>query len=135
VSLPLRQPRLTVDAIVEAPGGIVLVSRRFPPLGWALPGGFVDWGETLEAAAAREVLEETGLAVADLRQFRAYSDPARDPRGHTVTMVFTARAEGEPKGGDDAAEARVFPVDSLPADIVFDHRQILDDYLARRSTP
>lgn len=135
MSLPLRQPRLTVDAIVEAPGGIVLVSRRFPPLGWALPGGFVDWGETLEAAAAREVLEETGLAVADLRQFRAYSDPARDPRGHTVTMVFTARAEGEPKGGDDAAEARVFPVDSLPADIVFDHRQILDDYLARRSTP
>ncbi len=124
-----HQPRLTVDVIVETIGGIVLVRRRHPPRGWALPGGFVDWGETLEGAAAREALEETGLALIDLRQFHAYSDPARDPRGHTVTMVFTARSVGEPHGGDDAVEARAFPPEALPADIVFDHRRILDDYL------
>ncbi len=133
MSLEGRQPRLTVDVIVETIGGIVLVRRRHPPRGWALPGGFVDWGETLESAAAREALEETGLALIDLRQFHAYSDPARDPRGHTVTMVFTARSVGEPRGGDDAAEARAFPPEALPADIVFDHRRILDDYLAHRS--
>ena len=126
-----RHPLPTVDLIIRAGGGIVLVRRRFPPLGWALPGGFVDAGETLEAAAAREALEETGLAVRLERQFHTYSDPARDPRRHTLSTVFLADAEGEPRGGDDAAEARVFPVDALP-ELVFDHAQIVADYRAGR---
>jgi len=124
-------PLPTVDLIIRAAGGIVLVRRRFPPLGWALPGGFVDAGETLEAAAAREALEETGLAVRLARQFHTYSDPARDPRRHTLSTVFLADAEGEPRGGDDAAEARVFPLDALP-ELVFDHAQIVADYRAGR---
>ena len=126
-----RHPLPTVDLIIRAAGGIVLVRRRFPPLGWALPGGFVDAGETLEAAAAREALEETGLAVRLERQFHTYSDPARDPRRHTLSTVFLADAEGEPRGGDDAAEARVFPLDALP-ELVFDHAQIVADYRAGR---
>jgi 8-oxo-dGTP diphosphatase len=124
-------PVPTVDLIIRARGGIVLVRRRFPPLGWALPGGFVDAGETLEAAAAREALEETGLAVRLVRQFHTYSDPARDPRRHTISTVFLADADGEPLGGDDAAEARVFPAGGLPP-LVFDHAQILADYLSGR---
>jgi len=124
-------PVPTVDVIIRVGGGIVLVRRRNPPLGWALPGGFVDVGETLEAAAAREALEETGLVVRLARQFHAYSDPARDPRQHTISTVFLADADGIPRGGDDAAEARVFPAGELPA-LVFDHAQILADYRARR---
>jgi 8-oxo-dGTP diphosphatase len=106
---------------------VVLVRRANPPHGWALPGGFVDEGETLEAAAAREAEEETGLAVALLEQFHTYSDPARDPRRHTISTVFLASASGEPRGGDDAAEAVAFPWDALPSPIVFDHREILSD--------
>ncbi len=124
-------PVPTVDLIIRAGGGIVLVRRRNPPLGWALPGGFVDAGETLEAAAAREALEETGLVVRLGRQFHTYSDPARDPRRHTISTVFLAEAAGEPRGGDDAAEARVFPLGELPA-LVFDHAQIVADFLAER---
>jgi 8-oxo-dGTP diphosphatase len=124
-------PIPTVDLIIRAGGGIVLVRRKHPPHGWALPGGFVDAGETLEAAAAREALEETGLAVRLVRQFHTYSDPARDPRQHTISTVFLADADGVPIGGDDAAEARVFEVESLPP-LVFDHAQILADYLARQ---
>jgi len=124
-------PVPTVDLIIRAGGGIVLVKRRYPPLGWALPGGFVDAGETLEAAAAREALEETGLRVRLVRQFHTYSDPARDPRRHTISTVFLADAAGEPQGGDDAAEARVFPPGALPS-LVFDHAQIIADYLAGR---
>ena len=130
-------PRLTCDVIIrlgDDPRLIVLVRRRFPPRGWALPGGFVDAGETVEEAVAREALEETGLEVTDLRQFHVYSDPGRDPRGHTVSVVFTARAVGEPQGGDDAAEARAFAPEELPGDIAFDHRAILDDYLGGRSS-
>lgn len=123
-----RQPRLTVDLIIQMEGGIVLVERAFEPHGWALPGGFVDWGETLEEAAVREAKEETHLDVTITRQFRAYSDPSRDPRGHTVSMVFLATASGEPAGGDDARQARVFPFDSLPQ-LAFDHGQIVSDYL------
>ena len=107
------------------------MKRKNPPHGWALPGGFVDAGETLEAAAAREALEETGLAVRLARQFHTYSDPARDPRRHTISTVFLADADGVPLGGDDAAEARVFPAAELP-DLVFDHAQILADYFAGR---
>ena len=128
-------PRLTVDVIIRMDDDarrIVLVRRRFPPPGWAIPGGFVDAGETVEAAAAREALEETGLVVEDLRQFHVYSDPSRDVRGHTVSTVFTARAAGEPCGGDDAVEARVFAADALPDDIAFDHGAILEDYVSGR---
>ena len=124
-------PVPTVDVIIRAGGGIVLVRRKHPPLGWALPGGFVDVGETLEAAAVREALEETGLVVRLKRQFHAYSDPARDPRQHTISTVFLADADGSPRGGDDAAEARVFPAEALPA-LVFDHAQIIADYLDGR---
>jgi 8-oxo-dGTP diphosphatase len=124
---------LTVDVIIELPSDrLVLIRRRNPPPGWALPGGFVDAGETVEQAARREALEETSLAVDLVRQFHVYSDPARDPRGHTVTVVFVARAEGTPSGADDAAEARAFPRDQLPEPLAFDHGKILADYLAGR---
>ena len=123
-----RNPAPTVDAVILLPGDrVVLVRRRNPPHGWALPGGFVDDGERLETAAAREAEEETGLPVRLLEQFHAYSDPSRDPRRHTISTVFLARAEGEPRGGDDAAEARAFAWDALPSPIVFDHREILAD--------
>src|SRR5512145_1842124 len=124
--LPERSaaPYPTVDVIIRTGGGIVLVRRKHPPLGWALPGGFVDAGESLETAAEREALEETGLAVRLGRQFHTYSDPARDPRRHTLSTVFLADAEGEPRGGDDAAEARIFPPGELPP-LVFDHARII----------
>ncbi|MGD2079500.1 MAG: NUDIX hydrolase [Nitrospirota bacterium] len=128
----MKSPRLTVDVIIETEGGIVLVERKYPPHGWALPGGFVDYGETLEEAAAREAREETGLDVEGLRQFHTYSDPRRDPRGHTVSTVFAARATGTPRGGDDAKEARAFPRDALPGGMAFDHGKILEDYLKEK---
>lgn len=121
------RPRLTVDLILEVDGGIVLVERKYPPLGWALPGGFVEWGETLEDAAVREAKEETGLDVALVRQFHAYSDPGRDLRGHTVSVVFLATASGEAVAGDDAGRVEVFPVDALP-ELAFDHARILADW-------
>ena len=124
-----RNPFPTVDIIIRDDGNrIVLIERRNQPLGWALPGGFVDYGETLEAAAAREAREETGLALDDLQQFRAYSDPDRDPRHHTVSMVFTARGIGTLHAGDDARAARWFPLDALPSPLSFDHARILEDY-------
>ncbi len=123
-----RNPAPTVDAVILVPGDrVVLVRRRNPPHGWALPGGFVDEGERLDLAASREAREETGLDVTLLEQFHAYSDPSRDPRRHTISTVFLATAAGEPRGGDDAAEARAFGWDELPASIVFDHRSILGD--------
>jgi len=123
-----RNPAPTVDAVILVPDDrVVLVRRRNPPLGWAIPGGFVDEGEPLEAAATREAAEETGLGVTLLEQFHTYSDPARDPRRHTISTVFLASASGEPRGGDDADEARAFAWDALPSPIVFDHREILAD--------
>lgn len=128
-----QQPQLTVDVIVEVgKDRLVLIRRKNPPPGWALPGGFVDAGETVEQAAVRETLEETSLRVELVRQFHVYSDPARDPRGHTVSVVFIGRAQGEPRAADDAAEARTFPVDALPQELAFDHGRILADYLNRR---
>lgn len=124
-----KNPFPTADIIICIGGKIVLVERRNPPHGWALPGGFVDYGESLEQAAAREALEETGLVVKNLRQFRAYSAPNRDPRFHTVSMVFIADAEGEPQGGDDALSARLFSPEALPEPLCFDHAKILADYL------
>jgi 8-oxo-dGTP diphosphatase len=130
-----RRPRitlLTTDAIIETEGGIVFIRRKNPPLGWALPGGFLEYGESLEQCVVREAKEETGLDIELGRQLHAYSDPARDPRGHTVTVVFAARASGRPRGADDAAEARAFPRDALPEPLVFDHARIIDDYLRER---
>lgn len=129
-----RNPLLTIDIIVRLRDGIVLIERKNPPHGWALPGGFVDYGESLEAAAAREAKEETGLDLEELRQFRAYSAPERDPRHHTVSVVFTAQGYGEPAAADDASRLRVFPLDQLPAELAFDHGQILADYVASMKT-
>lgn len=126
-----RNPIPTVDIIIEVNDGIVLIERKNPPHGWALPGGFVDYGETLEEAAQREAFEETGLKVRLKGQFHTYSDPNRDPRRHTISTVFVATADGVPFGGDDALRAETFSAQNLPA-LVFDHRKILDDYFARR---
>jgi 8-oxo-dGTP diphosphatase len=127
-----RNPIPTVDIIIETDGGIVLIARRNEPLGWALPGGFVDYGETLEAAAVREAREETSLEVENLRLLGCYSDPGRDPRQHNISTVYVATAKGTPRGADDAAEAAVFPLDAIPKELCFDHDRIIADYLARK---
>lgn len=124
-----RNPIPTVDIIIELErGGIVLIKRKNPPYGWAIPGGFVDYGESLEEAALREAREETNLEVEDLRQFRAYSDPNRDPRHHTISMVYVAKSKGNPEPRDDALEIGIFTEATLPEEIAFDHRKILRDY-------
>ncbi len=125
-----QNPVPAVDLIIEIEGqGWVLIERRNPPPGWALPGGFVEVGESLEQAALREAREETCLEVELLGQFHTYSDPARDPRMHCISTVFVARAEGTPKAEDDAKSVAVFPKDRLPEVMAFDHRKILEDYL------
>lgn len=130
-----RNPTPTVDCIIELPGDrIVLVRRARPPIGWALPGGFVEVGEMLHEACVREAKEETSLDVQLSEQFFTYSDPKRDPRLHTLSTVYIGTAKGEPVGGDDAAEARAFPLDQLPPDLCFDHGTILDDYRRYRRT-
>ena len=128
-----RNPFPTVDIIIEMDGGIVLIRRKNPPYGWALPGGFVDYGESLETAAIREAKEETSLNVELISQFGAYSDPNRDPRQHNISVVFKAKATGQPKAADDAKEIGVFDRDSLPDDLAFDHGKILQDYFDRCS--
>jgi 8-oxo-dGTP diphosphatase len=127
-----KNPYPTVDIIIETDGGVILINRANPPHGWALPGGFVDWGESLEEAAVREAREETSLDVRLIRQFHTYSDPRRDPRHHTITTVYIARASGDPRAADDAKEARIFARDGLPSPLVFDHAEILDDYFTGR---
>ncbi|MFP4030336.1 MAG: NUDIX domain-containing protein [Desulfococcaceae bacterium] len=127
-----RNPPLAVDVIIETREGIVLIERKNPPLGWALPGGFVDYGETLENAAVREAREETSLDVALSEQFHAYSAPDRDPRQHTVTVVFLAAADGKPRAADDAKNLAVFPRGNLPSKLAFDHGRILADYFRYR---
>lgn len=122
-----RNPAPTVDIIIVLGAGVVLVKRKNPPLAWALPGGFVDYGESLEQAAVREACEETGLSIRLGRQFHTYSDPDRDPRQHTISTVFLATAEGVPVAGDDAGEVAIFQEDSLPP-LAFDHARILNDY-------
>jgi ADP-ribose pyrophosphatase YjhB (NUDIX family) len=127
-----KNPFPTVDIIIEVEGGIVLIERKNPPHGWAIPGGFVDYGETVEAAAVREAKEETGLVVRLTGLLGVYSDPSRDPRSHTISTVFVASAAGRPVADDDAADAGVFTEDTLPGDIAFDHREILRDYFSTR---
>lgn len=126
-----KNPVPTVDVIIELTGGIVLIERKNPPFGWALPGGFVDYGESYELAAVREALEETGLEVTLTEQFHTYSDPDRDPRQHTASTVFIGTAVGKPLAGDDAARAEVFTRDNLPR-LVFDHARILADYFRKK---
>ena len=116
-----------MDVIIEIMGGIILIARKNKPLGWALPGGFVDYGESLEQAAVREALEETGLNVTLIQQLKTYSVPDRDPRHHTISTVFIAKAEGLPQAGDDAGSVDVFTKENLPS-LVFDHAKILADY-------
>ena len=123
-----RNPLLTVDIIIEIDQRIVLIKRKNPPYGWALPGGFVDYGESLETSAIREAKEETCLNIKLLQQFHTYSNPDRDPRHHTVTTVFLAQASGDPKAADDAKSIGLFTKDTLPDPIVFDHNRILDDF-------
>lgn len=140
MSVPIT-PKLTVDIIIElidraerATGRpIVLIERRYPPLGWALPGGFVDVGECLEAAARREALEETSLTVDLQVLLGCYSNPARDARGHTVSTVYIATATGMPKAQDDARNLQLFDPAAVPT-LAFDHALILEDYRRYRAT-
>ncbi len=127
-----KNPIPTVDIIIEIKGGIVLIKRKNPPFGWALPGGFVDYGESLEDAAIREAKEETSLDIKLIRQFHTYSDPERDKRFHTISTVYIAKAEGEPKAADDAKEIGIFTKENLPSPIAFDHSKILKDYFKNR---
>ncbi|TYO99971.1 8-oxo-dGTP diphosphatase [Geothermobacter ehrlichii] len=126
-----RNPFPTVDVIIRKQNAVLLIERKNPPHGWALPGGFVDYGESVEQAAVREIREETGLEIDDLTLFGVYSDPDRDPRQHNLSVVFTATGEGDPVAGDDAGKARWFPLDRLPSPLCFDHDRILADYVRR----
>lgn len=123
-----HNPIPTADVIILHRDGVVLVKRKNPPYGWALPGGFIDYGESAEQAALREAREETGIEAYDLKLFGVYSQPDRDPRHHTITIVFSARTHEPPHAGDDAAEARVFPWSHIPEPMAFDHAKILCDF-------
>lgn len=131
-----KNPMPTADVIIEIDKhdqgqGIVLIKRKNPPYGWALPGGFVDYGESLEDAAVREAAEETSLEVTLKYQLHTYSDPKRDPRKHTITTVFVASATGTPVAQDDAAEIGIFTREEIDFPLAFDHDKILADYYAR----
>jgi len=125
-----RNPFPTVDIIIEIQDGIVLIERKNPPYGWALPGGFVDYGESLEAAAVREAREETSLDISNLRLLGCYSDPGRDKRAHTISTVYVATGHGTPQAADDAVNLKVFKLADLPEVLCFDHAAILADYAA-----
>lgn len=128
-----RNPLPTVDIIIEVKGGIVLIERKNKPYGWAIPGGFVDYGESVEDCAVREAREETGLKVRLKDLLYVYSKPERDPRHHTLTTVFVAAADGMPVAADDAKAAGVFTDRTLPAPLAFDHADILADYFQYRN--
>ena len=133
-----KNPFPTVDIIIETKRedgrpGIVLVERKFPPPGWALPGGFVEYGESLEMAAVREAKEETSLDIEIVEQFHTYSDPGRDPRFHTITTVFIATAQGRPHARDDARNVGIFTEEDRPRPLAFDHERILADYRSRKN--
>lgn len=130
-------PLPTVDIIIEIKRedgreGIVLIKRKNPPYGWALPGGFVDCGESLEEAAVREAKEETSLAIQLKSQLHTYSDPKRDPRQHTISTVYVATAQGRPKAQDDAQEIGIFTKDEINFPLAFDHNKILTDYFKQK---
>lgn len=127
-----RNPFPTVDIIIRRGCQVLLIERKNPPHGWALPGGFVDYGESLEEAARREGREETGLELTRLQQFRAYSEPSRDPRQHNISFVFSAETTDEAVAGDDAAGVRWFNLNALPSPLCFDHAAILADYRTSR---
>ena len=128
-------PFVAVDAIIDINGGIVIIERSNPPFGWALPGGFVDNYESLEGAVMREMKEETNLELLDLKQFHAYSTPGRDPRFHTIGVVFTAKGKGTPKAGDDAVGLKVIKLDEIDKiNFAFDHKQIIKDYIAYKKS-
>jgi ADP-ribose pyrophosphatase YjhB (NUDIX family) len=124
-----HNPVPTVDIIIEIETqGIILIKRKNPPYGWAIPGGFVDYGETLEEAALREAKEETDLDVKLIKQFHTYSEPNRDPRQHTISTIYIAKAKGIPQAKDDALDIGIFTESNLPDEIAFDHCSILSDY-------
>ncbi len=132
-----KNPIPTVDIIIEmereeGKEGIVLIKRKNPPYGWALPGGFVDYGESLEQAAVREAKEETSLDVKLLYQLHTYSDPQRDPRQHTISTVYVAKAQGQPKAADDAQQIGIFAPEEINFPLAFDHQQILKDYFQQK---
>jgi 8-oxo-dGTP diphosphatase len=132
-----RNPFPTVDIIIECETpvgekGIILIFRKKEPRMWAIPGGFVDYGESLEDAAVREAFEETSLKVVLIRQFHSYSDPNRDPRQHNISIVFIARAQDIPTAGDDAEKIGLFNMHNLPDELAFDHATILNDYFQKK---
>ena len=130
-----KSPAVTVDAIIEREGKILLIKRKNLPFQgqWALPGGFVEYSEKVEDALIREVMEETGLKVDDMRFHGVYSEPGRDPRGHVISLCYIASGSGDVKAGDDAAEARFFPSKELGGvDLAFDHDRILNEYLEKK---
>jgi ADP-ribose pyrophosphatase YjhB (NUDIX family) len=133
-----KNPIPTADIIIEITRhdgreGIILIERKNPPFGWAIPGGFVDYGESLEQAAVREAKEETALDVCLKFQMQTYSDPDRDPRKHTISTVFVATAKGKPTAQDDAKKIGIFTKEEITFPLVFDHRKILDDYFQRKN--
>jgi 8-oxo-dGTP diphosphatase len=128
-----RNPIPTVDIIIEIDDRIVLIERKNEPMGWALPGGFVDYGEMLENAAIREAFEETSIRISGLKLLGCYSDPARDNRQHNISTVYVAKGSGLPEAGDDAAKAILFRPDKLPQNLCFDHEQIVRDYLEKKA--
>jgi 8-oxo-dGTP diphosphatase len=130
----LRTPLLTVDIVIRFQGGIILIERKNPPPGWALPGGFVDVGESVEEAAVREAREETSLDVELIEQFHVYSNPKRDPRFHTASVVFIGEGTGVLEGRDDARRAAVYTAADLPGVMAFDHGRIVSDYFRYRET-
>ncbi|MBN2408920.1 MAG: NUDIX hydrolase [Candidatus Aminicenantes bacterium] len=132
-----KNPFPTVDVIIETKRkdgrtGIVLVERKYPPSGWALPGGFVEYGESLEEAAVREAREETSLDIQLVEQFHTYSEPGRDPRFHTITTVYIAVAQGQPRAQDDARNVGIFTEEDRPRPLAFDHERILADYRRKK---
>lgn len=136
LAVAYRNPTPTVDIIIELGDRphrpIVLIERQNEPFGWAIPGGFVDYGERLELAAIREAQEEVSLDVKLIEQFCVYSDPRRDPRQHTISIVFIATATGEPKAADDAKSLQIFQPWEIPDNLCFDHGRILQDYWSYR---
>jgi len=132
-----KNPIPTVDIIIDCKSksmgkGIVLILRKNVPRKWAIPGGFLDYGESVEDCAVREAKEETCLDVELIKQFHVYSDPSRDPRKHTITVVFIAKAEGDPYPDDDAEDIGIFTKDSVPEGLAFDHNRIIEDYFSKK---